>query len=370
MIKQLGNSEQAGKSVCIIVQSELSEIPEQGVFIGKSLVYNIPVFIDTDQLINPHIAVLGMTGSGKSYFLKNYIFRAAFGEGTGVFIVDWNGEYDELVSGADGTVIGPEGGSDIDFQKMFRGLNSVSLSSLRTDADKRSTAKKVLCLLADYMRLTEIGSKEKRIVVLDEAWRLLDDGKILGQLFREGRKYGFSIVIASQMARDISNEIVSNVACLLLFKLQNTDDFTVLMDSGIISEQDRQRIFGFGLGQCIIHTIHKTGGHGSMHMPIRKIDGFDMRFYRLLGEKMKITVTGAKFAETAREVFGRGEIESDLTNLIESNHRDAEIVGVIKLLVKKGVGRPDIVVFLRKLGFDDSTIVDSYASAKQAKNGI
>jgi hypothetical protein len=369
MIKQLGNSVQAGKSVRIVAQSELSEIPEQGVFIGKSLVYNIPVFIDTDQLINPHIAVLGMTGSGKSYFLKNYLFRSAFGEGAGVFIVDWNGEYDELVRGADGRVVSPEGSSHIDFPGMFSGLNSVSLASLQTDAEKRSAAKNVLGLLADFMRQTGIGTKERRVVVLDEAWRLLDDGKILGQLFREGRKYGFSVVIASQMAKDISNEIVSNVACLLIFKLQNTDDFTVLVDSGIISDRDRRRIFGFGLGQCLIHTIRKTGRQGSIHMPIRKIDGFEMRFYSLSGGKMKISVTGARFADTAREVFGNGEIESALANLIESNRRDADIVGIIKLLIKKGAGRPDIVTFLRKLGFDDSTIVDSYASARQAKNG-
>ena len=312
-MRQLGNSLQASKSVFIVAQSELSEIPERGVFIGKSLVYSIPVFIDTSQLVNPHIAVLGMTGSGKSYFLKNYIFREAFGEGTGVMIVDWNGEYDELVKGADGSVIGPS--SDIDFPKMFKGLNSVSLSALQSDSEKRPAAKRILGLLADYMRGIEIDSKERRIVVLDEAWRLLDDGKILGQLFREGRKYGFGIVIASQMAKDISNEIMSNVACLLIFKLQNEDDFTVLLDSGIISEADRHQISRFGLGQCLIHTIHKGGQYGSMHMPIRKIDGFDTRFYRLHGGKMKINVTAAKFTEIAREVFGIGDIDASLINL-------------------------------------------------------
>ena len=40
--------------------------PSEGVYIGKTRFLHTPVFWDPRKLINPHIAILGITGSGKS----------------------------------------------------------------------------------------------------------------------------------------------------------------------------------------------------------------------------------------------------------------------------------------------------------------
>ena len=57
---------------------------------------NITVFIDLDEVITKHMAVLGTTGSGKSHFTKLFIKRAVETENPPeVFILDPHGEYKE-----------------------------------------------------------------------------------------------------------------------------------------------------------------------------------------------------------------------------------------------------------------------------------
>lgn len=54
----------------------------------------IEVFVDLDEIITKHMAILGTTGSGKSYFTKLFIKRAAESENPPkIFILDPHGEY-------------------------------------------------------------------------------------------------------------------------------------------------------------------------------------------------------------------------------------------------------------------------------------
>ncbi|MBI5035755.1 DUF87 domain-containing protein, partial [Candidatus Micrarchaeota archaeon] len=57
------------------------------------------------QLANPHVAVVGVTGSGKSFFLKTFLTKANFAWGTKALILDWSGEYAQWVKQAGGKVI-------------------------------------------------------------------------------------------------------------------------------------------------------------------------------------------------------------------------------------------------------------------------
>ena len=76
-----------------------------GVYVGRSLIYNTPFLLDLDCTINRNIAVLGMSGSGKSYFLKGMIIRSCIWRGSSVLIIDWNNEYREVVGFLGGRVL-------------------------------------------------------------------------------------------------------------------------------------------------------------------------------------------------------------------------------------------------------------------------
>ena len=75
------------------------------------------------------------------------------------------------------------------------------------------------------MDIESIPKNSERMIVLDETWRLVRNSEEVGILFREGRKYGFSVIVATQLASDISNEVLSNAASVFLFRMQNDSDY-------------------------------------------------------------------------------------------------------------------------------------------------
>ena len=63
-------------------------------------------------------------------------------------------------------------------------------------------------------------------VFLDEAHRLAKD-KTLPKLMKEGRKYGVSVVVASQSTTDFSKEVLSNAGTKIVFRTNYPDSKSV-----------------------------------------------------------------------------------------------------------------------------------------------
>jgi len=78
-------------------KSFLLSDPAKGVYLTKTKLFNVPFFWDFRKLINPHIAVVGVTGAGKSYLVKTFLTRANLTWNTNAMIIDWVGEYNDWV---------------------------------------------------------------------------------------------------------------------------------------------------------------------------------------------------------------------------------------------------------------------------------
>lgn len=80
-----------------------------GVFIGRNLFTNSPVYINTfigpPELPNPHVFICGTSGSGKSVALKTLTARNVITNGSGAFFIDVEGEYTHLTQKLGGKVI-------------------------------------------------------------------------------------------------------------------------------------------------------------------------------------------------------------------------------------------------------------------------
>src|SRR3989338_6580197 len=83
----------------------LLSLPSSSIYLGKTLLLHVPFFWNPKKLVNRHICICGITGSGKSYLIKSFITRARLIFGARALILDWAGEYSEWVRLAGGKVV-------------------------------------------------------------------------------------------------------------------------------------------------------------------------------------------------------------------------------------------------------------------------
>jgi len=79
--------------------------PIESIFIGTTKIFKVPFTWSFINITNPHIAVVGITGSGKSYFVKTLLVRANYIWDTNAIIIDFAGEYKAWVKQSGGIVV-------------------------------------------------------------------------------------------------------------------------------------------------------------------------------------------------------------------------------------------------------------------------
>ena len=79
--------------------------PTDSIFIGITKLFNVPFTWTFATLTNPHVSVVGITGAGKSFFVKTFLTRASYVWGTNAIIIDWAGEHLSWVKQSGGTTI-------------------------------------------------------------------------------------------------------------------------------------------------------------------------------------------------------------------------------------------------------------------------
>ncbi len=417
-----------------------------GTYIGKTKTYGLPYFLDTDDALNGHMTILGTTGSGKTYFLKSYVTRQSLKRDCSLLIMDWNGEYNDLLEYLDGRIV-DLGGKDtvnvlelllkpntislesfcnltaniigldgnetallqnkiasalsdqtgkllkiskiiesikddesdyaktlktklqpLKLSKIFEGktsfeteeiLNStlsVCMGKLKNDLERRFVTSIIVEIAISIMHSMPINSAKRRIVVLDEVWRTLGNKNNLGQLFREGRKYGISLIIASQLSRDISKDMFSNSATIVTFKLQNNEDIAALIDNGIVGEDEAKRIASLSIGSCIIQTSLKFASTPS-RIFIRIVDGIELGLYVVESDKMRLKIADKEFVKTTEKCVRDASIRAKLMAFASANSKKLELVSFVTFLRSENLSRGEVVGYLRMLGVSDMDIL-------------
>ena len=477
--------------------------PTKSIYVGRTKIFNVPFYWSFENVANPHIAVVGISGSGKSYFIKTFLLRAAFVWNTNAIIVDWAGEYKDWVKQTGGKVVALGKGSylnlldlggmkpydrikqimrtvelltdianypeqrrlteqaiekayledkfrmDVFEQKdelgkplspptlkdvvrilteqaqvgtyefpaelenaIYRlkqftkpgedffaqestvkldelitsGLVDVDLSGLPDEASRALGALTLLQFIKEKMRL-EGWSPEKGlrlIIVLDEAWKIgKEDNSDAVMIVREGRKYNFGMIIASQNPTDISEAIFSNVGTTFILKVKFEKFLDYLQGSLHFSDFMRDEISRLGVGQCAVNMSLTLPTPYPSTFLIEKIEGeepskeYFLDLTDVLTTKQRRDVSVARSVSFMKEDFrrklrqfglGDDKIE-ELTKVFEKNNRRIDVVSFVMALERDGIARRNISDFLKDAGIDDITIINIFGKVDLKKSG-
>lgn len=452
-----------------------------GIYLGRTKMLHVPFFWNPQLLVNPHIAVLGLSGTGKSYLVKTLLSRASFFWGANALILDWAGEYAPWVEKAGGTVIRLGAGGRLNLLELaslapsIRTKQVMSALSILTDisahpqqmaitelameraylqkgfglskysARKPPTLKDVEKILLHELararrsrlaseasieaslyrirQLTSPGSDhfahpsnfqlphlitsglvcvdlqplaseemrslagltilqfvkermrsrgwrdEKKVelfVVADEAWKIAKDERSdLVSIVREGRKYSFALIVASQNPTDVNQSIFSNSGTIFLFRTMHAQYKEYLRSSLSYSDYIAGSIERLGLGEPAVHLKFSQNTGFSDTFLLCRIDGEEpMAAYRI-GGNMELEFEKGEFR---RRLLQSGIPTRAAGEICDGLERAGSAIGAsefVRLLMQSGLQRHEVVSTLRCLGLRESDIVSAISALRE-----
>jgi len=502
-ISELDNTDLAKRNFFVRPPEPPEEVlmadPTNAIFIGRTKIFHVPFYWTFQKTTNPHIAIVGITGSGKSYFVKTFLTRASFVWGTNSFIIDWAGEYKDWVKQTGGKVISLGRGSSInlldvagmkpndrikqimrtldiltdisrypeqrrltelaieksyvnakfklnsklqvdglgkalipptlkdvqkileemseagsyefpaelenaiyrlrpftregedffaqqstiDLEKLTRaGMVDLDLSGLPDEIFRGLAALSMLQFLKEKMREEGWSSTKglRLLVVLDEAWKIAkDDNSDAVMIVREGRKYQFGLIVASQNPTDISEAIFSNVGTTFILRVKFERYLDYLQTTLNFSNYMRAEIAKLGVGQAAVNMAFQTTADFSETFMLDKIEGEEpmQEFFLdlegvLTREEMSLEGVARSTSFEKDELkkklraYGMNEEQSDeVVSFFSKKGRRMEIASFVVLLTRYGIARSNIGNFLKELGLEDSTVVNVFSKADE-----
>ena len=500
-LQEITNVELANRAPIVYPAQPPSEVLfkdiTNGIYLGRTEFLNTPVYWNPQYLTNPHIVIVGISGSGKSYTIKSFLVRASFVWNANAIIIDWAGEYREWVSQVGGKVIKLGAGnylnlldlgqmkpyarikqiletlrmlagigeSEIEIRLLEKSLENVytkagfkldstdqydalgrplqpptlkdvvkdleekrltenldlltsqsidaliyklkqftrpgddffsnpstlsldtlissglvdlDLSELPNETMRALGALTVIQFIKERMRLEDFRSLKGRIrlfVVIDEAWKISkDENSDIVMIVREGRKYGFSLIVASQNPTDIAEAIFSNSGTVLMLKIKFDNYLDYLQRSLKFSNFVRERIQTFGVGVGALNMSFYISGKYP-NTAIVKIDGEQIErdyfiMLNVVGDPMgSVSIPRDDFISKLRSYGMNISDAQEISMLFEKNNYRVDIVSLVVALMRKKISRRVLVEFLKELGLEDTTIAKAISKAQLELQG-
>lgn len=125
-----------GLATMFPIANSNTESSPNGVPIGRNYFTGLPVYLDTfdKNLTNPHIAIMGVTGAGKSVTMDTLSSRSLVTKNTQSAILDIEGEYKKRTNSLSGRIIEIKQGIasginifDIDIEQEDNGMEKINI---------------------------------------------------------------------------------------------------------------------------------------------------------------------------------------------------------------------------------------------------
>jgi len=108
--------------------------------------------------------------------------------------------------------------NSINFDKLLEKNSVFQLKHAPSDDVKKIVAELMISKLIQHSYNLEQTKKIRLYCIIDEAHRMAYPGSPVDTLFREARKYGIGIVLASQRATDFNEVLLSNAGTIMTLK--------------------------------------------------------------------------------------------------------------------------------------------------------
>lgn len=334
---------------------EIDERSKGAIFVG--MMHRAPYFLDFGILMNPHVFICGVTGSGKTYLMRNLMLKLwATGDAL-ILVLDFTGEYATFAESADEAKVGPENIEKLLVERN-KGILYCGMKGMGTEETKVRIAENMMSIAAEHMR-TNDGTR-RVFILLDEAWKLLKDSVAFETLLREGRKYGYGLVFSSQLVEDMDLAMLSNAASVFLFRLQNKRGLERLATNYGLNNNHVSAIQGLPVGSCMVIQVLATGKKSVCL--IGKVHGVDTEstIYIALGDSVRLEIGRHRFEKTIRRNCGEEALNAVLALNGSENHM--ELTRLVTLLLAH-CGSDAVLAALRGLGVDEENTADAFAVA-------
>ncbi|MCX6778477.1 MAG: ATP-binding protein, partial [Candidatus Micrarchaeota archaeon] len=222
----------------------------------------------------------------------------------------------------------------------------------------------------------------KLFVVLDEAWKVAkEDTSDAVMIVREGRKYQFGLIVASQNPTDISESIFSNVGTTFILRVKFERFLDYLQATLNFSNFMRQEISKFGVGQCAVNMAFQSTVQFSETFLLEMIDGEEPLLEYFLdlkslyedgrGDMAKSYSFEKNELKRRLRSFGIDETHiEEVANMFEKSNKHLDVLNFVIALEKYGLARSNIASFLKDIGVDDSTLINIFSKVDFKKLGM
>lgn len=209
-----------------------------GVIPGTTL----PSVIDLGEAVSHHMALLGITGSGKSFLAKQIIEGLL--QDTKVICVDFTGEWKKKLDPAKYQIIGKD---DIDtyLANTENKIGVFELPALSNTTDVLKETQTFLEKVFGYAKKKyDEDSPAKIVLVLEEAHTITPETSFLGdlgdyggnkalvnkmaQVALQGRKYGVGLLVIAQRTANVSKTVLTQCNTVICFQAFDETSFTFL----------------------------------------------------------------------------------------------------------------------------------------------
>jgi len=224
---------------------------------------NYPVIMNITEAIHHHIAVLGITGSGKSVFTRDLI-RKIIKEGMKIICVDFTGEYVNKFNDLKPALIIPDKSKideieyliakkeddgkakAVEYKKKIYEKLSIYISAFMDgneslalfelpDMSNTSFILEFTQMFLDSVFKYVKGNREKKVcIVIEEAHTVVPETSSLGdfgdygankalvnkigQIALQGRKYGVGFIIIAQRTANVSKTVLTQCNSIIAFQ--------------------------------------------------------------------------------------------------------------------------------------------------------